>query len=83
MRVTLWSLAVAVVLTAAVPVSAFPPVPPAKGDDALAAARKGLDEVADFVYQNRSLNDVKRKRYVWPGLYRRREPEGASPPIWQ
>lgn len=33
------------------------PAAPAKGD-ALAAARKGLDEVADMTYQNRSLNDV-------------------------
>lgn len=51
-------VAVAVALAAAVPVSASAPVPPAKGDEALAAARKGLDEVADFAYQNRSLNDV-------------------------
>ena len=55
MRATFFAAALFLV---AVPASAKPPVPPAKGDDPLAAARKGLDEVADFVYQNRSLNDV-------------------------
>jgi hypothetical protein len=58
MRVTRLLFAVAVVLAASVHVNAFAPVPPAKGDDPLSLARKGLDEVSDFVYQNRSLNDV-------------------------
>ncbi|MFO0804119.1 MAG: hypothetical protein U0791_13475 [Gemmataceae bacterium] len=30
----------------------------AKGNDAMAAARKALDDTADFTYQGRSLNDV-------------------------
>lgn len=58
MRVARLLFAVAVVVAAAAPVEASAPVPPAKGDDALSAARKGLDEVADFAYQNRSLSDV-------------------------
>jgi type II secretory pathway component GspD/PulD (secretin) len=40
------------------PLAAAPEPAAGKPDDAIAAARKALDEVGDMSYQNRSLNDV-------------------------
>lgn len=57
MRVTFAGLIVAVLAGFAAPAPAAP-VPGAKADDPMAAARKALDEVADYNYQGRTLNDV-------------------------
>lgn len=51
-------LAAAFLLALAAPAFAAPAPVAAKGNDAVAAARKALDETVDFTYQNRSLNDV-------------------------
>lgn len=49
----------AMVFGLAASASAAPtPAAPGKSADPMAAARKGLDEVADMTYQGRSLNDV-------------------------
>jgi hypothetical protein len=60
MRVTLPRLAAAVALVAAAAPASAAPTPPAPGKagDPMAAARKALDEVADYAYQARTLNDV-------------------------
>ena len=53
------AFAVAVLVGSASSAFAAPvPVAPAKADDAMATARKVLDEVGDFSYQGRSLNDI-------------------------